>query len=203
MIGFLHTSPVHVETFRGLMRTLAPGVGDLHVVDESLLADARAGRDVSERLLSRLRSLSAADVIVCTCSTLSGVAASRGVAVGVRVLRVDEPMARAAVAAGRRIGVVVAVQSSLAPTLALLESVSLPSTVLVPALCLDAWPLFAAGDLRAYAVRVAEHARSLDVDVVVLAQASMAPAADLLADLGKPVLTSPRPAVERALALVA
>jgi Asp/Glu/hydantoin racemase len=38
-------------------------------------------------------------------------------------------------------------------------------------------------------------------DVVVLAQASMAPAAGLLADLPVPVLTSPRSAVARAVEL--
>jgi predicted Fe-Mo cluster-binding NifX family protein len=38
------------------------------------------------------------------------------------------------------------------------------------------------------------------VDVIVLAQASMAPAAALLSDLPIPVLTSPRTAVAQAIA---
>ena len=40
-----------------------------------------------------------------------------------------------------------------------------------------------------------------DVDVAVLAQASMAPAADLVGDLSIPVLSSPRLAVLRAVEL--
>jgi Asp/Glu/hydantoin racemase len=40
-IGFLHTGDVHVSTFGGLRAELAPGWQDVHVVDESLLADAR------------------------------------------------------------------------------------------------------------------------------------------------------------------
>jgi Asp/Glu/hydantoin racemase len=55
-----------------------------------------------------------------------------------------------------------------------------------------------------YAKAIAARAREAATvsDVIVLAQASMAPAADLLADLPIPVLSSPRTAVERALGSV-
>ena len=67
----------------------------------------------------------------------------------------------------------------------------------------DARELFEIGDHAGYLDHVARHVQSLadDVDVVVLAQASMAPAADLLADLSIPVLSSPRLAVSRAVEL--
>ncbi|GAA2487249.1 aspartate/glutamate racemase family protein [Winogradskya humida] len=197
MIGFLHTAPVHVDTFERLLGELGPGVASVHVVDESLLADsARPG--VDDRLLARLHEVAdaGAKLIVCTCSTLSGRAEQLGDAVGVPVLRVDRPMADAAVAAGPRIGVVFAVESTLAPTRELLDR---PGVEIVEAPCLAAWSLFQANDLDGYARSVAACARALDVDVIVLAQASMAPAEILLADLGKPVLTSPRAAVREAL----
>ncbi|BCJ52562.1 hypothetical protein Asp14428_40370 [Actinoplanes sp. NBRC 14428] len=202
-IGFLHTADVHVGTFRTLVRELAPGRDDVHVVDEALLAAARergVDDDLRDRLSGRLRQVAAAGagLIVCTCSTLSGHAERLSGEVGVPVLRVDRPMAEAAVAAGRRIGVVAAVASTLAPTVDLLASYAGPGTRIVEAPCLDAWPLFESGDLDGYARRIAEHARTLDVDVVVLAQASMAAAEVLLADLGKPVFSSPRAAVRRA-----
>ncbi|UQU64380.1 aspartate/glutamate racemase family protein [Couchioplanes caeruleus] len=203
-IGFLHTADVHVGTFRRLLRELGPGCTDVHVVDESLLADARergVDGDVERRLLGRLREVAARrpDVIVCTCSTLGGHAERMGAAVGVPVLRVDRPMAEAAVAAGARIGVVASTASTLGPTCELLASCARPGTEIVEAPCLDAWPLFLASDFDGYAHRVAEHARTLDVDVVVLAQASMAGAEQLLADLGRPVFCSPRIAVRRTL----
>jgi Asp/Glu/hydantoin racemase len=196
MIAFLHTSPAHVPTFGAL----APGAR--HLVDESLLTDARAGLDVRDRLLARLRALTPADVIVCTCSTLGAAAVALTPAVGVPILRADEPMAREAVAAGRRIAVVVTVESTVAPTLALLQTFARPDTELTVARCLYAWPQFEAGDLPGYAATIAAYVRTLtDPDVIVLAQASMAPAADLLTDLAKPILTSPRSAVVRAEAL--
>ncbi|WP_305785931.1 aspartate/glutamate racemase family protein [Symbioplanes lichenis] len=196
MIAFLHTSPAHVPTFGAL----APDAR--HLVDESLLTDARAGIDVRDRLLARLQALTPADVIVCTCSTLGALAVSLSPSVGVPILRADEPMAAAAVAAGRRIAVVVTMESTVGPTLALLQSYARPETELVVARCLYAWPLFEAGDLEGYARVVADYARTVDADVIVLAQASMAPAADLLADLAKPVLTSPRSAVAWARAVL-
>jgi hypothetical protein len=61
-----------------------------------------------------------------------------------------------------------------------------------------AWDAFLAGDAEAYHSGVAQAARALAgrCDVVVLAQASMKPAAELLSGLATPVLTSPRSAVE-------
>ncbi len=209
IIGFLHTADVHVPTFRDLLAELAPGAADLHAVDADLLADARAGgvdEGVRERLAAHVATLAGggAQVVVCTCSTLSG--AAEIVAAGVPVLRVDRPMAQAAVAGGGRVAVVAALASTLAPTTGLLRECAAAAGVtvdLVEAPCLDAWPLFEAGDRDAYVRRVAEHVRSVaaTADVVVLAQASMAPAADLLRDLTVPVLSSPRAAVAHAVAV--
>jgi hypothetical protein len=201
IIGFLHTADVHVVTFRGLLDELGPEHRGVHVVDAGLLADARRDgitAEVTARLADHVRELSAAgaEVVVCTCSTL-GAEAERLSAV---VLRADRPMAEAAVAAGPRIAVVVAVASTLEPTLDLLRSTADragTAVTLIEAPVLTAWELFLAGDLDGYARMIAAHVRGIatDADVVVLAQASMAPAAALLADLGIPVLTSPRTAV--------
>lgn len=41
-IGFLHTSPVHVSTFDALTHQSWPLLGTIHVVNESILTQARA-----------------------------------------------------------------------------------------------------------------------------------------------------------------
>jgi Asp/Glu/hydantoin racemase len=204
-IGFLHTADVHVPTFGALRAELAPGWQDLHVVDPSLLADAR--RDgmtpgVAARMDARLHELAdaGADVIVCTCSTLGAHAESRTTDLGVPVLRVDRPMAEAAVAAGPRIAVLATVESTLEPTRELLRSVGREVT-LTETVCPSAWGFFEAGDHEGYASAIAAEARRVapDADVIVLAQASMAPATALLTDLTIPVLSSPRTAVAQAI----
>ncbi|GIF12181.1 hypothetical protein [Actinoplanes teichomyceticus] len=185
-IGFLHTADVHVATFGALVAELAPGWRIRHVVDPSLLADARAGRPVEQRVRDRLGELAGCDVVVCTCSTIGAEAERAG------VLRGDRPMARAAVAAGGRIAVAYAVASTLEPTTALLRDED-PGADLIPVPCLSAWPLFEAGELERYHEAIAARLRDVDAEVIVLAQPSMAPAAALLP--GRPVLASPRTAV--------
>lgn len=212
-IGFLHTSPLHVAVFRALLAELGPAMTDAQLVDETLLADARErgyDADLERRLLARLGELARRDtpaVIICTCSTVSGHAERLGDQVGVPVLRIDRPLAERAVAGGGRIAVVAAVESTLGPTRALFEACAAAAgtgAVVVDAPCLQAWPLFERGDLAGFHEHVAHHVRGLapGVDVVVLAQASMAPVAALLHDLAIPVLSSPRLTVLRAVEMV-
>lgn len=213
-IGFLHTADVHVGTFRNLLAEVAPGLTDVAVVDAELLADARRGGvddAVRGRLRSRLDGLAGQEVavIVCTCSTLSGEAESLGPVAGVPVIRVDRPMAEAAVAQGSRIALVAALTSTLGPTRTLLEQAAAvqgfePDVVDAP--CLDAWELFERGDIDGYLAQLADHVREIartgEVDTVVLAQASMAPVASMVAaEVDLQILSSPRLAVERAVAI--
>jgi hypothetical protein len=210
-VAFLHTADVHVATFSGLLGEVAPGAMAVHLVDAELLSDARRyGLDVGveARVLARLQELAVREpgAILCTCSTLGGSAERLAREIETPVVRIDRPVAESAVAHGGRVALVVAIDSTLAPTRQLFEECAASAgtdVTLVDAPCRDAWERFEAGDQAGYLDRVARHVRGLagDVDVVVLAQASMAPAADLLADLSIPVLSSPRPAVLRALAL--
>jgi Asp/Glu/hydantoin racemase len=204
-IGFLHTAQVHVDTFTELVGSQAR---TRHVVDESLLADARAhGVDdaLRDRLIAQLQA--AADrsgVVVCTCSTISGEAERLASHIAVPVIRIDRPLAQSAVSLGQRVAVVAAVESTVAPTSILLhevaddEGVELELSV-VP--CFDAWPHFERGDTHAYLQSIARHVNDFPdpVDVFVLAQASMAGATNYC-NVTVPVLSSPALAVEAALA---
>jgi hypothetical protein len=209
-IGFLHTAQVHTGTFAKLLEEISPGRPSIHVVDEALLAEAREQGGVDDELRQRLTSrlqeaASGASVVVCTCSTISGPAETLSGAVGVPVVRVDRPMAELAVCSGSRIAVVAALRSTIAPTVALLTEVAdhqglalAIEEVVLP----DAWALFEDGDLAGYATAIAGGVDSLDpsTDVVVLAQASMAVAV-VLCTTTIPILSSPRSAVEAAVAL--
>lgn len=209
-IGFLHTARTHVAMFGRLVDELAPEHATRHVVDESLLAAGRTAGltpELAARVRARLGELvsEGAGLVVCTCSTIGAVAEELAAAIGVPVLRADRPMAEAAVAAGERIGVVVATESTVEPTLRLIrESAVRAGRTVTPRLAhaYSAWPHFESGDLERYHAEIARHARDLvpHADVLVLAQASMAPAANLIE--GTTVLTSPRAAVTAAAALL-
>ena len=118
--------------------------------------------------------------------------------VGVPVLRIDEPMASAAVASGTRIGVLATVASTLNPTVDLLRRCAqgLEKAVeIVPVLKADAFAAIRSGDSAGHDAIIGEAVVELagDVDAIVLAQASMARVVARLEpdDVSVPVFSSP------------
>ncbi len=203
--GFLHTADVHVATFTDVLRALSPDDRAVHLVDADLLTDARRRGGVDAELRTRigtaLEALAArgAERVVCTCSTIGGPAEELGRSLGIDVVRVDRPMAELAVAGGDRVVIVAALESTLGPTRDLLLETAATAgrrVTIVDAPCLAAWRHFEAGDQGRYFATLASHLETLDRpgDVIVLAQASMAPVEQLVR-LTSPVLSSPRTAV--------
>ncbi|MFG2989078.1 aspartate/glutamate racemase family protein [Streptomyces sp. NPDC048257] len=199
----LHTSPVHVPVFDALRDRNHPGAVLRHMVVPELLDRART--EGPESVAPALRGLLAegrAGAVLVTCSTIGATAESLAPALGVPVLRVDRPMAAAAVRAGARIAVLAALESTLAPTGELLaEEAGERSVSIRTHLVAGAWDRFEAGDSAGYLARVAEAADAVTgADVIVLAQASMAGAADLVTSR-IPVLSSPAPGLAAGLAM--
>ncbi|WP_262057202.1 aspartate/glutamate racemase family protein [Streptomyces sp. STR69] len=200
MLALLHTSPAHVPVFDALRDEDHQGLELRHFVDEELLARARreGPEAVTDAVRDALEEAVAvgARAVLCTCSTIGAVAESAGADVGVPVLRGDRPMAAAAVAAGPRVVVAATLESTLEPTVALVEEESrrIGRPAEVRTLLVDgAWARFEAGDTEGCARLVAEAVDAvIDADAIVLAQGSMAPAQHLTTT-AVPVLSSPRP----------
>jgi Asp/Glu/hydantoin racemase len=116
---------------------------------------------------------------------------------------VDEPMAEAAVAAGRRIGVFATLESTLAPSVSLVERMAKAAGQDVqvrPIFCAGAFDRLQAGDPEGHDTILSDCLRRADgeIDVAVLAQASMARAESRLAgERSIPVFGSLRLAVQR------
>jgi hypothetical protein len=197
MLALLHTSPVHIARFDQLRDEEAPGLVLRHFVDEELLTRAR--RAGPESVLSdveahlRAARVAGARAVLCTCSTIGGIAEMARV--GLPVIRVDRPMAAAAVAAGPRIRVLVALASTAGPTMELIaEEARAAGRVVTSSVTIvdGAWARFEADDQDGYLALIADAiAATADADVVVLAQASMADAAQL-STVDVPVISSPR-----------
>ena len=209
-LTFLHTSPVHIETFGALLQSLAPDIPARHIVDESLLQDAWAAGEITPALTDRIQQtiIEAADnegwVILCTCSTIGGCAEATNLKATNSVLRVDRPMVEAAVGIGPRIIVAATLKSTIAPTRALLLTVAKEAgktIALTELICEGAWAKFEAGDQAGYLQEIAQSLQqaAAEADVIVLAQASMADATKLCPDLPIPVLSSPQLGVEAAI----
>ncbi len=201
-IAFLHTASVHVETFNALAVELAPQLTISHVVREDLLSAAEKAGLVTSALDLKTQEvlLALADtarVVVCTCSTLGASAEALGDETDVPMLRIDRAMADLAVKTGRRIGVAACAPTTVPNTQTLIRSSAARAKREIAIRTFvfdDVWTLFREGRLTDYyegiAARLVDAARN--VDVIVLAQASMAPAAALCGALDVPVLSSPR-----------
>jgi len=205
-IGFLHTSPLHPATFDGLLVALTPSVHTVHVIDESLLAEARhAGITpaLEARVIKALQDLARQkpSLIVCTCSTIGPVAEAASAQLSCSVIRVDRPMAEAAIRMTRQaagpVVVAAALASTVEPTVALLESVAradgtpMPDIRLIP--CFESWDAFERGNLASYGQEIAQaiEPAAAGASAIVLAQASMMAALPFLRHLRAPILTSP------------
>jgi hypothetical protein len=211
-IAFLHTSAVHVPTFDKLMQELAPALRVTHSVCEALLAQAQHDGADSPTLIAAVcqamtqACASGATVVVCTCSTIGGIAETMETNGAFTATRVDRAMADLAVSKGLPIQLVAALESTLVPTTDLLQTSArrMGVTLDIESLVVrEAWPYFTAGDHDRYIDTLVQAVseRSSAGKVVVLAQASMAPAVDALAKLGITALSSPRLGVEHAVAL--
>ncbi len=210
VLGLLHTAESHRARFDRLLTELAPeNVGWVHSVKEVLLRQALDTFPVSRIAIGIEAALTAlqgqgAQQVLCTCSSVGGMAEQVGRQMGLPTLRLDRPMAEAAVTAGRRILVAACLPSTLGPTTQLLNEVAHAQDrriELETLLMENAWPLFQAGDETGFSRQIAGiilEARP-HPDAVVLAQASMAPAAELLKQWPVPVFSSPRLGVAAAL----
>lgn len=208
-LAFIHTSPVLVPAFTQLAGELLPGVNVFHMVDESLIkntiAAGRLTKATARRVLSLIESAqqAGAEAAMVTCSSIGQAVTLSRPFIDIPVLRIDEAMAEAAVANGGRIGVAATLRTTLDPTLELLHTTARQggkSIETTPCLCEGAFEAVISGQTERHDQMVTDALLKLrnEVDVVVLAQASMARVLAAVPAGGTPILTSPRLAMESA-----
>lgn len=204
--GLLHTVASLAATFDALLDDSAPDVRRVHVIDARLLQTARQDgvtQAVLATVAAHARHLAdcGADAVLVTCSSIGEAAEAAAGSLPIPVLRVDTAMAEQAVAiasgpsARGRIAVLATLDSTLGPTSRLVARAAARagrSITVAPDVVAGAFAAQDAGDRAgAEALIAAAVARLADnADVVVLAQASMAGAAQAAA-VSVPVLTSP------------
>lgn len=210
-LAFLHTAGTHVETFQSLVERLAPSIRVSHKIAPDLLACAQQGgaESLPADVHKAMHECAAggAPVVVCTCSTIGAMAESVACEGRYHALRIDRPMARLAVQSGGPVVVLAALASTLVPTTALIREEADRAGA---ALALDArlvpaaWAAYQAGEYAAYhrITAGAIEAAASSAACIVLAQASMAPAAALMDHARVPVLSSPVTGVRAALMLL-
>lgn len=208
-LGLIHTSATLVPVFQQLCNQYLPNIKVFNIVDDSLIKNTIACGELTpataRRVVNYVGSAEAAgaDYILVTCSSIGPAVEASAELTAVPVLRVDQPMADKAVQTGQRIGVVATLSTTLEPTTDLVRrrAAAAGKTITIESvLCEGAFDALMSGDAATHDARVGNALKELSskVDVIVLAQASMARVADAMQEADKkvPILASPGIAIQ-------
>ncbi len=208
-LGLIHTSATLVPVFQQLCSQLLPGVNTFNIVDDSLIKDVIARGELTAATARRVVNYvgsaeqAGADFILVTCSSIGAAVEASAALTKVPVLRVDQPMADLAVQTGKRIGVIATLPTTLQPTSDLVKrraAVAGKKIELSSLLCEGAFEALMSGNAALHDSIVGKALKELavQVDVIVLAQASMARVVEGLPEAEKrvPVLASPPLAIQ-------
>jgi len=213
-IILLHATPVAIEPVRSAMARLWPEAEASDLLDDGLTtARARDGEQLSDALIERFVALghyaanAGADGILVTCSAFGPAIDRLAEDLRIPVLKPNEAMFRAAIAAGNRVGML----ATFGPSVPTMEAEfhdfvaeagahSTLETVVVP----DAIDLLRQGDAETHNRLVGQHAPVFaGHDAIMLAHFSTSRAAQAVrAAVQVPVLTAPDAAVARMRELV-
>ncbi len=210
-LGLIHTSATLVPIFQALTdKYLADkDMKIFNISDDSLIKNTiergKLTADTSRRVVDYVASAeeAGADFILVTCSSIGPAVETAATLVDVPVLRVDQPMADKAVQMGSKIGVVATLSTTLEPTSDLVRRRAIiagKEIELTSRLCKGAFDALMSGNPELHDESVAAVLKELSqqVDVILLAQASMARVVNQLSDEDKkvPILTSPELAIQ-------
>lgn len=207
-LALVHTVPFLVGVFKGLLEKRYDGLESFHMLDESLLADARRDGGMTPAIIRRMTGLCAlaqdagAEAILFTCSATSpGINPVRPL-MDVPVMKIDDAMAALAVRSGARIGLLCTNHATEGPSTDILhEHAAIAGRIIEiePVVENQAFAALRDGNQQGHDDALVKAAESLasECDVIVLAQASMAHLAEGLSrNLKIPVLESPSLCVE-------
>jgi Asp/Glu/hydantoin racemase len=203
-VALIHTSPAAITPVVQFYAQAAPDLELTNLLDDGLLRLLKAGdtQTAHARLADILRAARdtyGAELSMITCSSVPQETAARLASeLAMPVLKIDYPMAREAVRAGRRVGVAATFPPTLGPTSNLIREAAAAAGTEVEVLTEvepAAYDALLAGDTERHdemLVALVERLAARGVSAVVLAQVSMARALPLLEGRtnGVPVLTS-------------
>ena len=208
-VALIHAVIPAMPPMRQALATEMPDARVLNLLDEGLLSEVERRGGLTPECVQRLETQiglaaeAGADAVLLTCTAYSTVVpAMQARFPDLPVLAVDQVMVDSAVARASRIGVLATVAAGLEQQVQLLEAAATREgkpLELVTSLHPEAMAALQRGDEATHDRILLEALPGLAarVDLVLLAQASMARLRPSLPELGVPVLTSPALAVQR------
>jgi Asp/Glu/hydantoin racemase len=205
-IALIHATPAAVEPIRTAFARDWPDPDLVNLLDDSLSRDRALAPDLTDAMYGRFDTLGryalsfGADGILFTCSAFGPAIERVAQSVTVPVLKPNEAMFAEAITIGGTVGMLATFEPSIASMGVEFKADAAKTGVevtLQTRFVPDAMAALLAGDRDRHDALVAEAGAALaHCNAIMLAQFSMAPAADLLRRMvPNPVLTSPGAAV--------
>ena len=207
---YIHTIPVLIDVFNEYGEEILPNIYRMHILDQPLLKRVLKRGNLEEYDMERIKEhikigkevgVSAALV---TCSTLSPVVELIKNQVDLPLYQIDEELAKKAIHYGKHIGLLATAQSTLEPSRENLvrQAKKIKKDLFVQSIFIEnALSLLESGnsDRHDELILNAINKISPNVDVIVLAQATMARVCKLKnsKNWDIPVLSSPRIVLEQ------
>lgn len=208
-VVMIHTSPVSLNELKKLMKEIIPDSVLVNIIDDSLLEEVKQNGQITPSIISRMMSYVQCaaslnpDLIFNQCSSVGEAFDIAKMCTSIPTLKIDEAMAEKAVTLGEKIGVVATVASTMKPSCNLVRSMAqkLNKNIEVKEYLVDGALdiLMKENDVEKHNALVLDKINEAckECDVIVLAQGSMTAILPYLNDAEKPVLTSPRLAIEK------
>lgn len=162
-----------------------PDVEIINIMDDSLLSESLPNGGPTKEVIRRMvlyyeaAEATGADVLMCSCTTMGpGTRAARQM-INKPLFNIDEPMAKEAVAKGRRLGILATVPTSAPATIALLkmEAEEQKKAIEIKTVINEkAFKYLLAGNMEKHNEIVYQELEKLqnEVDVIALGQISLA-----------------------------
>ena len=203
----VHTGPATVQPIKQQFQSILPDVRVVNIMDDSLLNDVIAAGHLTEAVTGRIFSYMqmgqqmGAVALLNACSSVGEAASVARSALTIPLIKIDEVMAEQAVASGPRIGVVATVKTTLEPTVRLIKAKAAAAgrqIEVIEALAEGGFQALLDGRAEEHddIVKLTIRTLASKVDVIVLAQVSMARLIPSLTDMTVPVLSSAQSGVE-------
>lgn len=206
-IGIIHTTPATIASLNDLVKTIVGEAEVVNFLDDSILGDMREKHNVEyvrERWISYAKVLEqlGVDAVLSACSTVGAFAEEADRLLQIPVYRIDEAMCEEAVKRGNTISVFATLQSTLEPTVDLVQrkAQSLGKDVTINTVLVEgAYAALMDGKKDVHDAKIREAVDSYleQSDAVVLAQASMASAVSGAGAAAEKILTSPKLGIEK------
>ncbi|MEC9490144.1 MAG: aspartate/glutamate racemase family protein [Halanaerobiales bacterium] len=214
-IALIHTTPVTVELLQNLIKEKDPDLEIINIVDDSILPELINNKAdlnlVEDRVRYYIKTAveQEADLVLSACSSIGGIFEEENQNYEIPIMRIDSAMAEKAVKNAAKIGVAATLETTLKPSTDLIKKKAAglnKSVEIKTALADSAYQKLIAGDQLGHDQLLAKKLKELagKVEIVVLAQASMARAVSALpGKMQDKFLTSPESGIEKALETIA